>query len=453
MKAPKVVTEENNPYIGDRRQLVVLASFADRTFKGDEAATMEQWEKIFNAENFNEQSFYGSIHDYFFAQSYGLLNLTFDLQYVELDKMHTVYGSTQWDDENSQYLVDDIVDVLQTRNIDWSPYDWNGDGEIEQLLIVYAGKGSAYGGFGGDKNAIWPHQWWLNEHLDLTTSDPNDYRDALTVESGDQQFTVNCYCALQELNAYDTYGSFGTICHEYSHCFGLPDFYESTAIIKDWDLMDYGNYSGQGFHPCGYSAHERFLMGWLQPVELTAPTTITDMPALHDEPVAYLVRNEGCANEYYIIENRQRQSWDAMLPGSGIVIFHIDYDPDLWLSKVTPVNTYRKKRYYIFPANNNFSIYYSMGWAYPYGSNDMLTDTSSPSAVLNNPNTDGTLLMSKPITNMAVTGGLASFDFCADNLSAITDTPVDNRQQLLYQLGPVSIVRDAMGKVKKVVKK
>ena len=129
-------------YHGERHQLVVLAAFNDRAFKGDEAATLEQWNKIFNAENLTEAPFYGSVHDYFLAQSYGDFSIVFDLLYVKVSGDAVKYASDATADENSQYLVQDIVDVLNNRNdIDWSLYDWNGDGFVNQLLIVYAGQG------------------------------------------------------------------------------------------------------------------------------------------------------------------------------------------------------------------------------------------------------------------------------------------------------------------------
>ena len=132
-------------YHGERHQLTVLVAFNDRSFKGDEAATMEQWNKIFNAENLSEAPFKGSIRDYFLAQSYGDFNVVFDLQYVQVSGDAKKYASTEADDENSQYLVEDIMDVLKTRDIDWSLYDWNGDGLVNQLLIIYAGYGMADG--------------------------------------------------------------------------------------------------------------------------------------------------------------------------------------------------------------------------------------------------------------------------------------------------------------------
>ena len=56
-------------YHGDRHQLVVLAAFRDQAFEGDEATALDKWDQIFNAENYQENAFVGSVHDYFYAQS------------------------------------------------------------------------------------------------------------------------------------------------------------------------------------------------------------------------------------------------------------------------------------------------------------------------------------------------------------------------------------------------
>lgn len=416
-----------NPYIGNRRQLVVMASFQDQDFLEDHDATLQTWNKVFNAENYAEGKYAGSVHDYFLAQSYGQFNLTFDLVFVELPDGLRKYRSTSSHDEYSQYMVDDIVDMLQTQNIDWSLYDWDGDAFVDQLLIIYAGKGM---NAGGGNNTIWPHQWWLSQHLNLETEDPNDYRSYRTVTSGDKAYYVDCYCCVQEhVNITDVQSTFGTLCHEYSHCFGFPDFYygSGTQVVGAWDIMDCGNYSGEGFRPCSYSAHERMLMGWLTPTELTSTASITNMPALTDEPQAYLIRNDGAENEYYIIENRQKRGWDEQLPGSGIVVFHVDFDKDIWTSIEECTNDSFKKRYCIIPANNKTRVSASSGWAYPYivnGSvaNDELTNTSEPAATLNNANVDGEMLMSKPVTQMYVdANGLASFVFMADETTSIAD--------------------------------
>ena len=428
-----------SPYIGNRRQLVVLASFQDQDFMEDHEATLQKWNKIFNAENYTENSFVGSVHDYFMAQSYGKFNLMFDLIFVELPDNLQKYHSTEEHDENSQYMVDDIVDVLQTQGIDWSIYDWDGDAFVDQLLIIYAGRGMNET---NTPKTIWPHQWWLSQHLLNWTEDENTYRSYRTVMHDDKEYYVDCYCCVQEFIETASISTFGTICHEYTHCFGFPDFYYGygNRVVGYWDLMDYGNYNGYGYRPCGYSAHERMLMGWLAPVELNSTTTITQMPALVDEPVAYLIRNDGAENEYYIVENRQQKGWDEDLPGSGIIVCHIEYDKDIWCSTTVSPNSSRRKRYQIFPANNNFNVSASSEWVYPYVlqdrlgnksvANDSLTNTSVPAATLLNPNTDGQRLMSKPITSMAVdANGMASFVFMDGTEMSVHDVSLNPEQE------------------------
>ena len=393
--------ESENRWTGDRRQLVILVNFADKTFKDDKEQTLELWGKIFNAINFQEEPFCGSVHDYFYDQSYGQLRLVFDLHYTTLSDNMEKYRSTSSDDENSKYMVQEVVESLRNEVDDWGPYDWDDDGNVDQLLIIYAGKGQ---NAGGGRYTIWPHQWWLSKH---------DNCEAITVTNSDgSDYIVDCYCCVQELFSDNGYGVFGTICHEYSHCFGFPDFYDGNKkYVESWDLMDYGNYNGNGFRPCGYSAFERTYMGWMTPEELTEETTVTDMSALSDESQAYLIRNDGHSDEYYIVENRQQKGWDADLPGSGIIIFHVDYDEDVFINGIP--NSSSLARYTIFPANNRTSAIplYARGWAYPYNDNNLLTNTSTPASTLNNANTDGAFFMSKPLTEMAVDGGLASFCF------------------------------------------
>jgi len=448
-------------YTGDRRQLVVLVSFSDLQFSDSDPVAA--WNPIFNQPDYTQPPFYGSIHDYFYAQSDGRLCLTFDLHYVAFSHSRERYASTQGDDENSQYLISDVVDTLLTRDIDWSPYDWDGNGYVNQVLIVYAGYGM---NDGGDDKTIWPHQWWLSLHLKdyhVKGHAEGVYCEPRRVTSGGRDYYVDTYCALQEYAMSTKYGSFGTIVHEYTHCFGFPDFYNGlSSYVGHWDLLDRGNNNGGGFCPPNYSAHERWLMGWLTPTELTTESTVTDMPALSDEPQAYLIRNDGYSDEYYVVENRQQVGWDRSLPASGLVVLHVDFKESAWLGlsivdgevSYEAANTSSLKRYTILPANNK--SYYTTGneagWAYPYESNNSLTNTSTPAAKLWNANSDGTLFMNKPITNMDVQDGKASFDFMKSATDIGIQT-VSGTAQVLCEYGPIRIVRTADGTVKKVMKR
>ena len=447
-------------YLGNRRQLVVLVAFADQSFSKEDDAetaqttetrTVRMWNRIFNEENFNEAPFYGSVHDYFRDQSYGQLNLQFDLQYITLSESRIKYRSTEQDDENSKYLVQDVVNILEQRQIDWTPYDWNHDGEVNQLLIVYAGKGM---NAGGDANTIWPHQGWLSDRENC---------QPIVVGTGNGQRKVDSYCCVQELSSSKTYGVFGTICHEFSHCLGLPDiYYGQASFVGQWDLMDSGNYNEGGFRPCGYSAFERMMVGWITPTELTGPVSITGMKPLATNPEAYIIRNDAHRDEFYVVENRQPVAWDEPLPGSGIIIFHVNYDEN-WKRFTEPNKPYYKKNLYIIAANNTTlappfwssptALY---GWAFPYQEKDSLTNSSAPASVLINSNADGTKMMSKPIYNMAVTDGLASFSFMKRDAPSAITTPVSSAPKgtytILYTLGNIAIVRYANGAVRKIMR-
>ena len=418
-------------YIGEKRQLVILASFSDLDFESEDPLSL--WNQILNQPNFHESPFHGSVHDYFYDQSYGKFDLQFDLHAIKVNKEHAIYHSTREDDENASLLLLALADSLKNVVTDWAPYDWDEDGYIDQILVLFAGLGQ---NDGGDSNTIWAHQAALSIYK----------LDPVVVNSSDKTYMIDHYGFIPEKGK--TSATFGTFCHEFGHCMTLPDFYYgSTSIIGDWDIMDHGNYNNNGYCPANYSAHERMVLGWLEVKELTEPTSITDMPALGDEPVAYMIRNDAYPNEYYILENRQQQGWDKYLPGSGLVIFHIDYDEKLWV--YGNPNTYVDNHYTIFPANGMNYTAMKSGWAYPYGTKDSLTNNSNPAATLRHAAQDGTKLMSKPITNIRVSNGLVSFDFMGGDNSqtAIQSQTSDLKSQIkeVYDLSGRQIPQGAMG--------
>lgn len=432
-------------YTGEKRQLVVLASFSDLDFR--EENPLQIWDSIFNMPNFTKEPYYGSVHDYFYDQSNGKFNLSFDLYAIKVNNKYATYGSTRRDDANAALLILELADSLNNMVTEWTPYDWDEDGYIDQILVLYAGMGQ---NDGGDRNTIWPNQ----ASLTIYEQKP------VTVSSNGKDFLIDKYCCVQEYGR-TTYASFGTICHEFGHCLNLPDIYYNTvSILGDWDIMDHGNCAMNGYCPPCYSAHERMLLGWIDIKELTEPTSITNMPALSDEPVAYMIRNDNYPNEYYILENRQKKSWDQSLPGSGLLVFHIDYDEELWQQKIP--NNYSDNHYAIIPANNWSYTTFANDWAYPYGSKDSLTNNSTPAATLRHAAKDGTKLMSKPITNIRVDNGLVSFDFMGGELASIRQTETEEQISAVYDIhgrqipvgsktSGIYIIRYKNGQTRKVV--
>jgi hypothetical protein len=218
----------------------------------------------------------------------------------------------------------------------------------------------------------------------------------------------------------------GTACHEFSHCLGLPDMYDTTYSggygMSVWDLMDQGSYNDNSCTPAGYTSYERWFSRWMEPVELTSFTRINDMKPLIETPEAYIIYNKANRNEYYMLENRQNISYDKGLGAHGLLILHVDYNEAAWTSNSIN-DSPEHQRLTIIPADNNFSSYVTGYQGDPWPGikgNTALTNYSTPAATLFNENVDGKKLMSFNIDNIVenTTNNTISFVAGREDLAA-----------------------------------
>ena len=392
----RIATNGNKgKFQGQRHGLIILVNFADSKFNTSKfGPTQTLYSRIANEANYGENNFKGSISDYFKAQSGGQFLLDFDVAGpVTLPHGYSYYGQNDdyGYDMRPKEMVKEACQAVD-GSVDFSKYDWDGDGEVEEVFVVYAGNGEH--DTNNQPNLIWPHMDNLA-----------NYDEQLTLDG----VTINTYACASELNSNKTLSGIGTFCHEFSHCMGFPDMYDTASDgnnfgMGSWDLMDYGSYNGDGYVPAGYSGYEKMVCGWTTPIELDKPMTVNGMERLADMGQTYIIYNKGNRNEYYILENRQQSGFDKYLPGSGLLIEHIDYDKDIW--EWNAVNTTNggyyaegsttpsyndHQRITIFHANN--IEYDGNNATYPYASLDSLTDSSQPAATVWNANADGTYLM------------------------------------------------------------
>ena len=313
-------------YYGNKRVILILVNFADVAFQAEHDNALFQ--RILNEENFQEEPFVGSVHDYFRDQSNGQFTLNFDIfGPVTLSKERAYYGRhyKNKDDMHPGEMVIEAVNLVKDMVEDWHQYDWDGNGEVDQVYLIHAGNGEADTGI---EETIWPHQWDLNSTQKL-------YGDGTGPVKVGENLMVNRYACNAELNKDNHIMGIGLICHEFSHCLGFPDFYDTTYSggqgMEFWDIMAVGNQLINGYHPAGYTSYERWKVGWLEPIVLeNSDTTITGMKPLQEGGECYIVYNKGNRNEYYLIENRQYTKWDACLPGRGLLILHVDEDDEIW---------------------------------------------------------------------------------------------------------------------------
>ena len=392
----RIATNGNTgKFQGQRHGLIILVNFADSKFNTSKfGSTQTLYSRIANEANYGENNFKGSISDYFKAQSGGQFLLDFDVAGpVTLPYGYSYYGQNDDDgyDKRPTKMVKEACQAVD-GSVDFSKYDWDGDGEVEEVFVVYAGNGEH--DTTNQPSLIWPHMDNLA-----------NYGEELTLDG----VTINTYACASELNGDKTLSGIGTFCHEFSHCMGFPDMYDTASDgnnfgMGSWDLMDYGSYNGDGYVPAGYSGYEKMVCGWTTPIELDKPMTVNGMERLADMGQTYIIYNKGNRNEYYILENRQQSGFDKYLPGSGLLIERVDYDKDIW--EWNAVNTTNggyypegsstpsyndHQRITIFHANN--IEYDGNNATYPYASLDSLTDSSQPAATVWNANADGTYLM------------------------------------------------------------
>lgn len=338
--------------------LVILVDFPDRPFVTADAHTA--FEDIMNSDQMPVRGSYASARKYFEEQSMGQFSPDFDVVGpVTMSRNASYYASVGVDDSPTGKVVKEACEQLEDQ-LDFSDYDLDGDGICDNIYLFYAGKGQADG---GGSNTIWPH----SARLDI------DWGIFVDVDG----VRISNYACSAELNGSGRFSGIGTFCHEFCHVLGLPDlYYSGVAHPQYFSLMASGNYNGGGYYPPNLSAYERYALGWLTPEDLLNSEWITMEPMPENADVK-IVRT-GAENEYFLLENRQQQGWDSYLPGHGLLIWHIDYDPQAWADNI-PNADRNHQRVFLVRANNNLNAYPGAAAPFPGTSGvDTFDATTSP---------------------------------------------------------------------------
>ena len=399
---------------GKKRALVILVNFQDKKFS---QSNVSQYQDVFNATNYTQGDFHGSVKDYFLAQSGGKMEMEFDVVGPVTVSHNSGYYGAATDTQNDacpQEMVSEAV-ALVDHQADFSQYDWNGDSEVDLLVVVFAGMDQSSGGEADD---IWAHQSSISAQCDHVRL---------------RQYA--CAPELRNVNGAIQLNSIGTICHEISHCFGLPDTYDQSTGnygTDKWDIMGTGVHNNNGYTPSGYTAFEKMYCLWQSPVILRDNQMVDRMIPMSEDGDFYLIPNDAWKNEFYLLENRQQTGWDGALPGHGMLITHVDYDEVLFsrniVNRTGSINGYYNghERVGLILADNDNSIDLTnynawiecyQGDLYPYKNNNSLSNSSTPASTLFHKNIDDSYLLSKPVTDIKENGdGTMSFCF-TNNLS------------------------------------
>lgn len=297
-------------FFGDVRVPIILVAYQDVPFTIENVR--EVWNDIANKPGYSEHGAVGSMADYFYEQSHGQFRVTFDvIGPVTLPEKREYYGMDKGgrtDVGINQMIMEACNMTNALPDVDFSRYDWDGDGSVETVLVVYAGVGQNY--IGAPADVVWPKQGYIGGRLD-------------------NKIGLRNYACANELGwpSMQQEG-FGTLIHEFSHCLGLPDLYNVSVDVNDyiifdeWDVMDGGCYANDSWAPVGYSAYERYLCGWLEPEALPDDAGVEAMAPMYDGGKVYRL-DHSSGKEYLLFENRQQQCFDSYLPGHGLLVTHV----------------------------------------------------------------------------------------------------------------------------------
>ena len=428
--APGDYAINDTPRKGNLTYPLILVQFPDLQFSfNDRESLMSYYEDLYNGNGCTDTvgfEFWGnryyrttpSVSDYFRDQSYGQYVPKFEIiGPITASRGYAYYG--QGDDANVEKLVLEICDSIITNNLaNLSGYARNG--MIDQLSLIYAGSGENYDG--SDPNTIWPH-------ADIVYVRS---RDTTVYKSGIRRIKYSCSCEI----FWDTDSipdGIGTFCHEFSHTLGLPDFYntdynnrneadkddEENAAMGYWSLMDYGCYNNMGYLPVGYTAFEKYSLGWLDLEEITYQGSY-DLDLISTAPnpqagihTAYRL-STGDDGQFIILENRNRTGWYRYDGGKGLMVTAVDYNQSGWQDNY--VNNYNPKHYRILPADNNYDRETHKGDLFPYQYTDStgvhvidsITTKGQPELKA------GTSYPSFSIYNITRNGDIVSFDVVSD---------------------------------------
>lgn len=314
---PVPATKNGNETI--KHGIVILAQFEDVRFRYGK----QDFTDLLTQDGYSRNGASGSAKEYFDEQFSGKLEFRFEVSdIVTLPGKRSEYGANLSDGQDKD-PTRMVIEACQKADdmIDFTLYDDNNDGEIDNVFIFFAGGDEAEG---AGEDCIWSHSWYVSDGAGQNV-----------VLDGKM---LNRYACCSELTRRSIGGTIdetivgiGTFCHEYGHTLGLVDLYDTdyagsggeSASLWVWtSLMDGGNQNNLGNTPPHLNAIEREMLGICEPVRIKTDGSYSLGPIDKTNTVYRLdTDNE---DEYYLLECRSGTGWDSHIGGKGMLVYHID---------------------------------------------------------------------------------------------------------------------------------
>lgn len=276
------------------RMIVLPAEFSDREF----ITTREELEaKVAKTQT------------YFNEQLGDKMSLTLELgPVVKLSQSSSYYGAN-YADRKDILLHEAVMEACRLADPE---IDFNGVGNI---VLITAGISESDG---AAAEMIWP------QHARLS-----DYSESLRLDS----WAIDSFCVATELTSdageNPRPAGISVLCHEIGHALGLYDMYDSDGegsgglSSELWGTGLMGNIANMGDSslPPNFNALDFELLGLGDCDTLKQGKYVLEPIHKSRRYLKVPCENEG---EFFLIECRDAEGWDAELEGSGLLIYHID---------------------------------------------------------------------------------------------------------------------------------
>lgn len=300
--------------------LILLVAFNDVRFR----YTRDDFVRLLTEDGYSTDGATGSVKEYFNAQFNGKVSFDFQVSdIITVPRNRSYYGGNDADgtDKNPAEMVTDACKAADD-DIDFSLFDDDDDGEVDNVFIFFAGADEAEG---ADEDCIWSHSWYVKSGAgtDLSLDGKRIDRYACSAELRRRPDA--------EGKIRENIAGIGTFCHEYSHTLGLVDFYDTdydteggmaAGLWGSTSLMDSGNYNNNGNTPPYFNAVERWMLGIEEPVVLNETGAYRMSPVQYGK--GYYMMETDNPDEFYLFECRAEEGWDKFIRGNGMLVYHID---------------------------------------------------------------------------------------------------------------------------------
>lgn len=312
--------------------LVILAQYQDVTFRSGHGR--DKFIDLLTKAGYDENGATGSAKDYFDSQFGGMFEFEFEVsEIVTLSNRRAYYGQNDryGNDARPAEMVEEACRLASEAGVDFSKYDDDSDGYVDNVFVLFAGEDEADNPV-KYADCIWSHSWYVKSGAGITLE-----LDGKIIDQ---------YACTSEIMAGGLMTGIGTFCHEFSHTLGLPDFYDTdyeesggwaAGLWNSTSVMDGGNQNNWYNTPPYFNAIERELLGLSVPVMLEHNGSHTLRP-INEGGQIYKIEG-GIPTEYYLLECRSNEGWDAHIGGSGMLVYHVDKNKNsVWKQNTVNVN-------------------------------------------------------------------------------------------------------------------